>query len=372
MTPPLGAETLSWDVPLLPRLFCMLPSRIDANMPGSGLTICVCVRDGETYVDRCLEPLLAQAADRCVPIVIVDHLSRDATPERLGVWSRRATGIIQVLRFEGEGLGAARNHAWRRADTPWVAFVDVDCEVDPGWIDVVLAEIENLEGDARCAGFGGGASVPVKAGRIYRGYSIFLSTYVGGHNSILNRTVTCRQRVDHVPTLNVVYRRSALEAVGGFREIFVRVGEDIDLSHRLHRVGYELWAVPGMQVEHALRPSLLAWVRNMFLYGRGRLFFIRQNPGSFEFKFVFPIVAVLGYAVALSFDVFWLRRPLSVPVLWLVHVGAAGFAILPETLRQGEGPASWFLATTMLWMTHLAYGAGFIREVFSDRRRFAT
>jgi len=334
------------------------------------LTICICVRDGEAHLDRCLESLLPQAADGRVPVVVVDHLSRDATPEQLRAWALRAGGRVRVSRFEGDSLAGARNHAWRHASTPWVAFVDVDCKLEPGWVKAALADIKEHGPDVRCAGFGGGTSIPAERTRIYRSYSIFLSTYIGGHDSILNRRVIRRERVDHVPTLNVVYRRSALEAIRGFREVFVRVGEDIDLSHRLHQSGFELWSAPGMQVEHALRPSLLTWMRNMFLYGRGRLFFIRQNPGSFELKFALPVAVVLAYLGAFVTDVLWLRPPVGLPTLSLMHAFAGGLAILPETLRQREGLATWLLATVMLWITHLAYGAGFLRETLSDRKKF--
>src|SRR4051794_30670713 len=97
------------------------------------LTVCVCVRDGATYVDRCLDALVAETAPFGTPILVVDHGSRDRTPELLERWVHEHPQRVRVLRFEGEGLGAARDFTWRQSRTPWVAFVDIDCAVQPGW-----------------------------------------------------------------------------------------------------------------------------------------------------------------------------------------------------------------------------------------------
>ncbi|MDX2169592.1 MAG: glycosyltransferase [Deltaproteobacteria bacterium] len=331
------------------------------------VTVCVCVRDGAPYVDRCLAALLAETEAGAVPIVVVDHASRDDTAALLAAWERRHAPRLRVVRFDGAGLAAARDFAWRQAATAWVAFVDIDCAVQPGWARGVAEAIAVHAADPRRAAFGGTNRVAQDGRLLFRACAVLLATYVGGHNSILNRPVTARRQISHCPTLNVVYRRAALEQVQGFDAAYRRVSEDVELSRRLRAAGYTLWADPGPVVDHAARPSLAGWVRNVFLYGRGRTFHLQRHPEDFDVKFLAPPAAVLAYLAALSWDVVGAGGPSLFALLLLVHLGAVAVPVAAETRRQGGGWRVWAAATAVVWLTHLAYGAGFLFEL--PRRR---
>jgi GT2 family glycosyltransferase len=332
------------------------------------LTVCVCVRDGADHVDRCLRALVAETAPAGAPIVIVDHASRDATPELLARWARDRPGL-RVLRFEGDGIAAARDFAWRQTHAPWVAFVDIDCEVQPGWAKAASDAVRIHASDARCGAFGGTNRVP-DGPLLYRAYAVFLATYVGGHDSILNRPIRERRRVDHCPTLNVVYRRRALEEIGGFDPTYTSYCEDEDVSRRLVREGYTLWANPGMVVEHALPPTLGRWIGKMFRYGRGRSFYLKRNPSSFRPKFLAPAAAVIAYGAA----ALWTGGPggpaLRVAVVALTHLASVALLLGGEARRQRGGLAVWVVASVVVWLTHLSYGSGLLCELPRRRDKF--
>lgn len=334
-------------------------------------TVCVCVRDGADHVDRCLAALLAATADVAAPIVVVDHASRDSTPELLERWAGAANGRLRRMRFDGDGLAAVRDFAWRQSETPWVGFVDIDCEVQPGWGDAVVAALRAHAGDLRCAGVGGSNRPPRDGGWLSRACAVFLATYFGGHDSILNRPVAERRRVEHCPTLNVVYRRSALKDIGGFDPAYTRLGEDLDVSRRLLRAGYELWSEPGMVVEHALRPTLREWLRNMYRYGRGRTFYLKRHPGDFHAKFLAPAGVVLAYAAIVLSVALGRVAPLWLPAMAAAHITAIAVALAGEARRQGAGIAAWLAATAVVFLTHLAYGVGLLSELPRRRDRFA-
>jgi len=332
------------------------------------LTVCICVRDGAAYVDRCLRALVAETAVFGDSLLVVDHASRDATPALLARWATDHP-TISVLRFEGEGLAAVRDFAWRQARTPWVAFIDIDCEVMPGWAEAAHGGMRTEASNPPCGAFGGSNRVPAGP-LVYRAYAIVLATYVGGHDSILNRAVTERRRVQHCPTLNVVYRCAALEAIGGFDPVYTMYCEDEDLSRRLRLAGYALWAHPGMIVEHALPRQLGRWVVKMFRYGRGRCFFLKRNLDSFHVKFLAPAVVVLAYAAALL----WLGGPggplLRGGALAAAHLAAVAVLLAAETRRRRGGLIDWASAAVVAWLTHLAYGSGLLYELPRRRDRF--
>lgn len=337
--------------------------------PPGALTVCVCVRDGVAHVDRCLKALLEQADALGVPVLVVDHASVDATPHRLEEWRQSHPQRLRVVRFEGHGLAAVRDHAWRATDTPWLAFVDVDCEVQGGWLQAVTDAIADASADSRWAAIGGGNRIPRTDLGLYRACSLLLATYVGGHDSILNRPVLERREVEHCPTLNVLYRRSALEDIGGFDADFTRVCEDLDLSRRLARRGYRLRAEPGMMVEHAVRATWSGWLRNMFLYGRGRCFHMKRHPGEFRVRFLAPPAVVMLYLIAVLMDLAWLRPPLALAALSLLHLSAVALLLAREQRRQRSGVATWMTASALGCLTHIAFGVGMLAELPRSSRK---
>jgi glycosyltransferase involved in cell wall biosynthesis len=334
------------------------------------LTVCVCVRDGAPYVDRCLQALLAETAPYGTPIVVVDHDSRDRTPQLLARWAGEQPDRLRVVHFAGEGLGAARDFAWRQSRTAWVAFIDIDCAVQPGWARAVHAALQHHAPDARCAAVGGTNRVAQDGRLLYQACAVLLATYVGGHDSILNRTITEQRQISHCPTLNVVYRRAALEAIAGFDPAYTRVSEDVDVSRRLLRHGYSLWANPGMVVDHVARPTLRSWARNVFLYGRGRAFHLKRQPQDLQLKFLAPAAVVLVYLAAALVGLCN-----GGGLAWPALVAAAhwsGIAVLlvGEVRRQQADVRVWLAAVGVVWITHLAYGAGFLFELPWRRDKF--
>lgn len=334
------------------------------------LTVCVCVRDGANHVDRCLEALVSETAPFGTPIVVVDHASQDETPQRLARWAGNCVNRLRVMRFEGEGLAAARDFAWRQSETPWLAFIDIDCEVQPGWAKAVYQNLQTHGTDSRCGGFGGMNRVPQNQDLLHRACSVLLSTYVGGHDSILNRRISERRKVEHCPTLNVVYRRRALEEIDGFDRAYTRVCEDIDVSRRLVRLGYELWADPDMVVEHALRPTLHGWLRNILLYGRGNSFHLKRHPAEIHPKFLAPALIVLAYACAALWDLHDGGPPFHLALLTAAHLSCIALLLASETRRQHGGVSVWAAAAGIVWLTHICFGCGLLFELPRRRDKF--
>lgn len=336
--------------------------------PAGEFSVCICVRDGAAHVDRCLRAVFAEVASRDVDVVVVDHNSIDGTPALLAAWGARFPDRLRIVRFEGDGLAAARNVAWQTARSRWVAFVDVDCEVQHDWAAQVAAAIIRHGADESVAAIGGVNHVLVDGSLLSRACAVFLPEYVGGHGSVQNRPTQTATRVDHCPTLNVVYRRSALAAVGGFDERYARVAEDVALSRRLRRRGYELWVEPGFAVAHAPRATLAAWLSNMFLYGRGRTFDFKQAPEDLEAKFWAPAMMVLLYVAGVISLV--VGSAVGLATLAVVHVASVGGVLVMPARRRGAGAQVWLAATVVVCLTHVSYGAGQIYELARRRDRF--
>lgn len=311
------------------------------------LTVCLCARNEEGNLDRFFHSLW-QPTD--TKIVVVDHGSADRTPILLQRWSARRGSDLNVVRFTGKGIAAARNFAVRHCDSEWIAFVDADCEFARDWLPTALAQIDSV--DQTVAGIGGGGLIPNGPLKIYRGYSLSLRSFVGGHRSLLNRRPSQIQETSHLPTFNALFRKSALEAVGGFDESFERGAEDLDLGFRLRGAGFRLVGCPDLWVTHYLTRSWLQWIGKMFQYGKLRCDFTLRRRQFFTLPFLAPAF-FLPLMIA---PWFWGNEAGGIATL--AYAGAVLVGLTKEVHRQkatfGEGWAGW----TVTVITHVAFSAG--------------
>jgi hypothetical protein len=79
---------------------------------------------------------------------------------------------------------------------------------------------------------------------------------------------------------NLVCRRSAFEAAGGFREN-IRAGEDADLTYRLKAAGWEIERRESATVVHRSRQTVRAFIAQKALHGSGGAWLDHEYPGSF-------------------------------------------------------------------------------------------
>ncbi|MGI5155280.1 glycosyltransferase family 2 protein [Microbispora sp. CA-102843] len=152
-------------------------------------------------------------------------------PEVLVVDDRPGEGLeplpvpdrVRVLRSGGRGPAAARNAGWRAATTPWVVFLDDDVVPGPGWVRALTEDLARLPGNA--GGSQGRLEVPLPAGR---------------RPTDAERNTAGLAGADWI-TADMAYRRTALEATGGFDERFPGAyREDADLALRVERAGFSL------------------------------------------------------------------------------------------------------------------------------------
>jgi hypothetical protein len=146
-------------------------------------------------------------------------------------------GLITVVPGRATGPAAARNAGWRAASADWVAFLDDDVVPAPGWRAALAADLA-AAGD-RVAGSQGQVRVPLPGGR---------------RPTDWERNVAGLEDARWA-TADLAYRRTALEAVGGFDERFRRAyREDTDLGLRLVTAGWEITR-GERRVDHPVRPA---------------------------------------------------------------------------------------------------------------------
>jgi hypothetical protein len=86
--------------------------------------------------------------------------------------------------------------------------------------------------------------------------------------------------VAYLPTCNLLVRRAALRAVGGFTP-GLRLGEDVDLLWRMQARGLRAFYLPLGSVRHAYRERLWPFLRRKADYARSEAWLRRAHPSHF-------------------------------------------------------------------------------------------
>jgi polysaccharide pyruvyl transferase WcaK-like protein/glycosyltransferase involved in cell wall biosynthesis len=296
------------------------------------VTVVVVAYNEERKIGGCLRSIAAQDyRGGEVEILLVDGGSTDRTAEI----ARATVPSVRIVPNPGGSISSNRNCGWRAARDPFVAFLDADCEAPPHWLRTLAEGLAGPAGETAAAV--GGANVPPPAASpFYEALAVMLDTWAGSRGSLQGRVYREAREVEHLPGLNVLFRRAVLEAVAGWDEHFGFIGEDEDLSHRLRGQGFRLLYVPGAAVVHRQRGDLRSWARNMFLYGKGRVWLIRRHPRTFQLSFLLP--------------------PLLPLLLW-AYLPVVLLAALWHGLRAGK-PGVIPRLVLLFATTHLAYGLG--------------
>jgi len=209
----------------------------------SEVTLVIPARDAAATIEPCLDAAIAvreRAGSRLVRIVLVDDGSRDGT-----VAAARARGI-EVLASGGRGAGAARNAGWRAATTPLVWFVDSDCVAAADALEVLLPHLD----DSAVGGVGGSYDIAPGATLLERLI----------HEEIMVRHARMEGDVDFLATFNVLYRREALAALGGFDERYLK-GQDAEFAFRALESGRRLRFDRRSRVRHFHADRLARYLR---------------------------------------------------------------------------------------------------------------
>ena len=209
------------------------------ELGGPSVSVVSATRNRSRRLARMLEALRAQtlASDR-FEVIVVDDGSTDDTAEVLAAEQERGELDLRVVRREAAGgRAAARNAGWPLARAPLVCFTDDDCRPEPGWLEAMLAAVEDhapqevvvqgwIKPDPE--------EVPLLGPR--------------------SRSLGNDGLDGWFPTANIAYPRDLLAWLGGFDEdAFPRYGgEDTDLGWRATYHGVPIVFCREALVHHAV------------------------------------------------------------------------------------------------------------------------
>ncbi len=156
------------------------------------------------------------------------------------------------------------------------------------------------------------------------------------------------------------FHRSALDAVGGYDEFFLRA-QDWELNHRLRESGRTIWFDPEIAVGYRPRDTWRDLVKQQYRTGGWRRRVIARHPSTASLRYLAPPMLVIGMLTGLVAAVL---APVTTPWLLLGLLAPVGYAlaIIAVGLYEGRGkPWSVRLRVPVVMaLMHLAWGTGFL------------
>lgn len=212
-----------------------------------------------TVIGNCVRSIQLTRYDR-YEVILVDDGSTDNTVELM---AELAAGDprIKVLTQANAGKGAALNLGIRNATGEVLMFVDADGIFSRYTVEKMLQGFEDGRTGAVC-----GDDRPVNLNRVQTRMLAFIS-HIG--TGMVRRALTMIGCLPIVSGNIGAFPRKVVEEIGLFRED--TVGEDLELTWRVHKAGYRVVFAPRALV-YAESPSTIgALWRQRVRWARGLL-----------------------------------------------------------------------------------------------------
>lgn len=194
------------------------------------------------WLDRCLSSLESQTYSN-FEVIAVNGPSTDSTADVLKRWRGRVKAVSTHSRI----LSVSRNEGIAAASGELVAFIDDDAVADPCWLERLAPAFL----DPKTGGAGGlvyrmnGRDIEFSCGTLDReGFVEWNRPEAGSHFD------WSRGRLNTVSGNNCIFRRAALERIGGFDERIEYYHDEADVIWRLERAGYRTIHRPNAIVYH--------------------------------------------------------------------------------------------------------------------------
>lgn len=263
-----------------------------------------------------------------------------------------------VTRKRSTGPAQKRDIALKHAKGDIYAFIDDDAYPDRNWLKIaVLHFIRNR--DIIAVG-GPGVTPPNEAFMSHLGGLVYESKYTSGQAKY--RFVSEGQTkmvVQDWPAYNLFVRKATVKKVHGWQSQFYG-GEDTYLCMKLLDHGFILYD-PAVIVYHHRRPLFLPHLKQIFNVGMHRGYFFKKYPStSRKLFYLQPTLLTIGFWTLCIASFYW--RPVSVMfiTLFMFFYCLAFFSVRSKTSFSGS-----VLVACGIILTHMSYGIGFIRGLFS-------
>ena len=249
----------------------------------------------------CIDSVVKAAEGIDTEVFVVDNKSVDDTIE---VISRDYPWVHLINNKENLGFSKANNIAIRQAEGEYVLLLNPDTVVAEG---TLRGAIEFLDQYPEAGGAGvrmhnadgtlapesrRAVPTPMVAARKMLGftkryYMSYLSWDEPGQIEVISGAF-------------MLLRRKAIDQVGMLDEDFFMYGEDIDLSYRLLKGGWQNWYLPLDIIHYKGQSTQKSDFRYVHVFYQAMLIFFRKHYSHLSFFFTLPVKVAIYFRASLA------------------------------------------------------------------------
>jgi glycosyltransferase involved in cell wall biosynthesis len=314
------------------------------------------VLNEENYLEAAVLAILSQDYAGPIQVVLALGPSSDRTNEvaaRIIAGDSRVSSVPNPSGRTPEGLNAALAATTQEI----VVRVDAHSELSDGYIRLAVETLERTGAD-NVGGIMGA-----------RGVTKFEQAVAAAMTSPLGvGSASFHTGGSEGPAETVylgVFKRSALERVGGYDPAFKRA-QDWEMNYRIRSTGGKVWFNPDLFVTYRPRPNVAKLAKQYFEYGSWRHEVMRRHPETRRTKsalrYFAPPLAVIG--VVGGTIAFYLGSALQIfPLAFWGLLAPLGYLTLTlvsslTLVKRARGGALW-LPIVLITM-QMSWGIGFL------------
>lgn len=240
----------------------------------------------------------------------------------------------------------------------YLAFIDDDAYPRSDWLNVAEMIFREKKSAAVC----GPALTPKDNSISQKASGLFFETFLGG-GGMSYRYKPARRSfyVDDYPTVNLIVSRESFFEVGGFDSSFWP-GEDTKFCLDLLKNGHKIWYSNKLIVWHHRRKLFLPHLKQISAYGKHRGYFAKRFPEtSFRVTYLIPTIFLLSNIILVFLSFFSIIFMKLWLILLAIYFTLSFFDVFTRTSNFFIG----LLTVTTIFITHLTYGAMFLKGIFS-------
>ena len=252
-------------------------------------------------LDECLQSVKRALQGIDGEVWVVDNQSTDGTVETL---QPRHPEVHFIANNENVGFARANNQAIRQSDSEYVLLLNPDTVV---YEPTIRQTLEFMDEHPEAGGAGvrmltrEGVPAPESRRAIPTPWVAmlkmlgFTKRYYMSHLSWDEPG-----RIEVVSGAYCMLRRQALDEVGLLDEDFFMYGEDIDLSYRLLKGGWQNWYLPLEIIHYKGESTQKSSFRYVHVFYQAMLIFFQKHYSHLSFIFSLPIKTAIYFRALMA------------------------------------------------------------------------
>jgi glycosyltransferase involved in cell wall biosynthesis len=300
-------------------------------------------------IDELLESLTKQYFSHDFEVLIIE----DGSTIKSNIIVEKYKSKLNIKYFfkENTGAGASRNFGMQRASGNYFIILDSDVIVPSQYLLEVKKALENNFTDA----LGGPDAAhesftPLEKAINYSMTSILTTGGIRGKKQAIGKF--------QLRSFNLGMSQKAFRETNGFSKM--KNGEDIDLTFRLWKAGFETQLIEKAFVYHKRRSTIKQFFKQTFGFGTARPKLNRMYPETVKPTYWFPSLFVIGIDVSIILAIFG--------YYFLIKIYCTYFLILLFDSSFKNGLKVGILSLVTSSTQFLGYGLGFLQSWIFNKK----